>query len=301
MYNCSLYSKRLSLAHIASWLHNRQLLGSHWQSDSTKHCALWFSWCVSLRFYVSLSSGSYARDWQLLFKSQLLMLLLLSDNSFATQVSWPYTAGWNLCCVWTQEKCEIFGQKRWLFWGTMKVNQTRVKTALFLWTDNFIMCPFLAWWTGHHIFHLPLMAPNLLLNNFQNEGNLLVSVPEIGWQTVKRNDKVSENRGRVRLLPVNLGTGVFLWLDGDVKEEAKVLLLAKSLHYGLFAHLAQSIAGSIWNPPRQSVYYSSPIWCSQQKNTIVLRCACPALWPVVCPLLVITAYSRYCMTPHSKV
>ncbi len=50
------------------------------------------------------------------------------------------------------------------------------------------------------------------------------------------------------------------------------MLLAKSLHYGLFSHLAQSTPGSIWTPLRQSVYYSGPIWCSQQKNVIALPC-----------------------------
>lgn len=73
-----------------------------------------------------------------------------------------------------------------------------------------------------------------------------------------RREKMNENRGRVRLLPVNLGTGVFLRIDGDVKEEVTVLL-AKSLHYGLFAYLAQSIPSSICNPLRQPVYYSSLI------------------------------------------
>lgn len=79
-------------------------------------------------------------------------------------------------------------------------------------------------------------------------------------------------QGRV-LLPVNLGTGVFLWLAGDAKEEVTVLL-AKSLHYGLFSHLAQFSPSSIWTPLRQSVYYSSPIWCSWQKNMIALPCLC---------------------------
>lgn len=128
---------------------------------------------------------------------------------------------------------------------------------------------------------------------------------EIGWQAENRNDKVGENRGRVRLSSVNLGTGVFLWLEGDVKEEATVLLLllllAKSLHYGLFAHLAQSIASSIWNPARQSVYYSSPIWCSQQKNIIVLGCACPALSPAHCLSLQHTAETVWHHTQRCNV
>lgn len=113
------------------------------------------------------------------------------------------------------------------------------------------------------------------INSLQNEGNGSVMVTDSEKEMM---------RGKVLLLPVNLSTGhfFFVWLDGDTRRKRQCCW-PKSLHYSLFSHLAQS-PGSIWTPLRHTIYYSSPIQGSQQKNVIV--CACLTLSPVASLLVI---------------
>lgn len=120
------------------------------------------------------------------------------------------------------------------------------------------------------------------INGVWKESNLL------GWLREERNngeDKMRKNSRRGRLFPVNLGPrSVFV---------IRWRMLAKSLHYGLFSHLAQSAPDFIRTPLRQSVNYSSPISCSQKKGRDWAPMpALIALWPATL-LPVSTAYSRY--------
>lgn len=184
----------------------------------------------------------------------------------------------------------------------MTLNQTSPNR-----TDHFIICHMFLGLMNRlsHFAPSPLWHQLCSINNFQNEGNLLARVPEIGRQTEKRNDggdKVSENRGKSTFLTCkSWHRSVFVircwrrkrhcccWQKACIMGYLPILLnllpAPSETHWG-----SQSITAVPFEAANKRI-----LFC------IVLGCACPALWPAVCPLLVITAYSRYCMTPHSKV
>lgn len=151
---------------------------------------------------------------------------------------------------------------------------------------------FIRWITGQ--VSIPRVGSNIIYN-FQNEGTLLLMLPETGWQAQERNNgshKVSENRGRVRSLPVNLGTDVLLGLDGDVEEAGKKLAL-------------WVICPSLPNPfPAPSATWrgirsitAAPSRAADKR--LCLSRIVTSRESVACHHC--TYSSRHCMTPHSKV
>lgn len=125
-------------------------------------------------------------------------------------------------------------------------------------------------------------------------GNCLVKVTD-GEKKWRQGQDEREQRKSTFVTCESWHRGCFC----DEIETRRRKLLAKSPHYGLFSHLAQSTPGSIWTPLRQPVYYSGPIWCSQQKNVIALPCLC--LPCIVIKHSAACHYSRCCVTQHLKV